>query len=177
MDDIVSQLIRQAPQDRPMNVEQVKHLLIARKNEFITRQRISELTQEVVPVGELDDILIVDPIRLVDFDWNRELLTLVLNHPVSDGWIWALGHMGDHSSLLGYGPEYFSFRGDRATIECPERIVQQVINHFKAWLPNANTVYKQKIERDLRESERALQSKLEQELSEARERVLRDINS
>ena len=78
----------------------VKHLLIARKNEFITRQRISELTQEVVPVGELDDILIVDPIRLVDFDWNRELLTLVLNHPVNDGWIWALGHMGDHSSLL-----------------------------------------------------------------------------
>ena len=106
--------------------------------------------------------------------WVAEAVSL--NHPVNDGWIWALGHMGDHSSLLGYGPEYFSFRGDRATIECPERIVQQVINHFKAWLPNANTVYKQKIERDLRESERALQSKLEQELSEARERVLRDIN-
>ena len=72
LDGIVSRLIRQAPQDRPASIENVKYLLIAHKSEFITRQRISELTRAVVPVGELDGALIVDPVRLDDFDWNRE---------------------------------------------------------------------------------------------------------
>lgn len=178
LDDIVSQLIRQAPQDRPISVEKVKHLLIAHKNEFITRQRISELTGAVVPVGELDDVLVVDPIRLVAFDWNREHLTLILSHSVNEKWIWALQNMGGHSSLGGFGPERFPFSGDKATIGCPERLVQQIIDYFKGWLPRANTVYKERIERELREIEQAERLKLQQELAEeeARQRVLRNVN-
>ena len=178
LDDIVSQMIRQAPQDRPSDVEEIKRLLVAHKNDFITSQRISDLTQAVVPVGELDDALIADPIRLVDFDWAREQLTLILNQSVNNNWISALQNMGGHSSLLGSGPERFSFREHRATIACPERDVQTIINYFKDWLPRANAVYKERLERAARQAEESERQKLQQELSaeEARQRVLRNVN-
>ena len=170
-------MIRQAPQDRPADVEKVKRLLIAHKIDFITSQKIGELTNTVVPVGELDDVLIVDPVCLVDFDWDDGKLTLILSHPVNDGWVRALQNMGSFSSLGGYRPERFSFSKERAIIDAPEGHVQDIINYFKGWLPRANTVYKEHVERDARKAVEAQRQKLQQELSaeEARQRVLRNV--
>ncbi len=97
LDKLVEQMIRQAPQHRPSDIQEVKNQLIAHGNEFITRQRISELANTVVPVGELDDALIVDPPRLVDFDWDHGQLTLILNRPVNSKWVSALHNMGNYS--------------------------------------------------------------------------------
>jgi serine/threonine protein kinase len=177
LDDIVSQMIRQSPQDRPSDVKEVKNLLIGHKNDFITNQRISELTHTVVPVDELDDPLIVDPPHLVGLDWGNDQLTLTLSRPVNEKWNWALHNMGSHSSLVGYGPERFSFVGDKATIQAPERLVQRIIDYLKSWLPQTNQVYRERIEREKRQAEESQRKRLQQELEsqQARQRVLRNV--
>ena len=54
----------------------------------------------------------------------------------------------------------------------------QIIDYFKGWLPRANTVYEERVKRELQESEQAERLKLQRELAEeeARQRVLRNIN-
>ena len=104
LDSMVEEMMRQSPQDRIGSIEEIKNQLIGRKNEFITRQRISEMKDTVVPVTELDDPLIADPPRLVNFDWNRGILTLFFQRPVNETWVWALQNIGSYSSLLGKGP-------------------------------------------------------------------------
>ena len=47
------------------------------------------------------------------------LRDLILSQPVNDKWISVLQHgMGGHSSIMGYGPERFSFRENKAIIGC-----------------------------------------------------------
>jgi hypothetical protein len=52
---------------------------------------------------DLDDPLIVDPPRLIDWDWVPEQLTLILSRSVDGRWIHALRTMGNYSSVWGKG--------------------------------------------------------------------------
>ena len=97
LDDLVSAMLRQSPSARPQSIEVIKRELIGRKQEFVTRQRISELKATVVPVTDLDDPLIADPPRLVDFDWDQGTLTLFFQRPVNPKWIQALNNMGGYT--------------------------------------------------------------------------------
>lgn len=103
LDDLVSAMLRQSPSARPQSIEVIKRELIGRKQEFVTRQRISELKATVVPVTDLDDPLIADPPRLVDFDWDQGTLTLFFQRPVNPKWIQALNNMGGYRSVMGKG--------------------------------------------------------------------------
>lgn len=71
LDEIVSAMLHQSAEERPESIEMVKNQLIGRKQEFVTRQRISDLKQTVVPVTDLDDPLIADPPHLVNFDYEQ----------------------------------------------------------------------------------------------------------
>ena len=177
LDSIVEEMIRQSPQDRINSIEEIKNQLIGRKNEFITRQKISELKDTVVPVTELDDPLITDPPRIVNVDWDRNTLTLIFQQPVNEKWVWALHNMGSYSSLMGYRPEAFQIRGDKAVINATEDLVQRIIDYFNDWLPNANRVYEQRIRREKEAAEEAQRKELERQIEEqeARQRVLKNI--
>ena len=97
------------------------------------------------------------------------LRDLILSQPVNDKWISVLQHgMGGHSSIMGYGPERFSFRENKAIIGCEARLVQPIIDHFKDWLPRANTVYEETVERDAQRAEEAERKQLQQRLAEGR---------
>lgn len=87
LDDLVEAMLRHDPAERPTSVDAIKQQLIARRNEFVERQRLSQLRQIVVPVSELDDPIARDPIRIVDFDWERNVLKLVLSQPVNPDWV------------------------------------------------------------------------------------------
>ncbi len=177
LDELVSAMLRQSPSARPESIEVIKRELIGRRQEFVTRQRISELKGTVVPITDLDDPLIADPPRLVDFDWDRGRLTLVFQRPVNPQWVQALRNMGSYSSVMDKGPERFSISGDKAIIEAREDEVQRIIDHFKQWLPNANRVYEDIIRRGKAEAEdrerRQLQADIEEK--ERRQRVLKSI--
>jgi len=176
LDSMVEEMIRQSPQERIHSVEEIKNQLIGRKNEFVTRQRISELNDTVVPVTELDDPLIADPPRLVNFDWDRRVLTLFFQRPVNEDWKWALRNMGSHSSLLGKGPEFFKIQGEKAIIAADESDVQRIINDFNHWLPQVNKVYERRISVQKQQAEEERRKELEQQVKaqEARQRVLKN---
>jgi len=177
LDSMVEEMMRQSPQDRTDSIEKIKNQLIGRKNEFITRQKISNLKDTVVPVTELDDPLIADPPRLVNFDWDRGTLTLFFQRPVNEKWIWALQNMGSHTSLLGKGPEVFKIDGNVAVIGATESQVQKIIDYFKGWLPVANRVYERRIRREKEEAEEKQRKELARQIAEeeARQRVLKNI--
>ena len=81
----------QSPSERPSSIAQIKRQLIARKNDFVSQQRISSLRKTVIPEGELDDPLIIDPIRLVGADYDRSgRLIFQLSQPLNEIWWRAL---------------------------------------------------------------------------------------
>lgn len=177
LDELATDMLQQSPDARPVSIEAIKEQLIARKNEFVTRQKISELERIVVPETEIDDPLIVDPPKLINFDWNQGVLTLFLNRSVNTKWIWALHNMGSHASVMGKGPGRFTFSGKEAKIGAREDEVQRVINHFKNWLPKTNRVYEQRIQREKEEAEEKNRQELQQKIKEleARKRVLEKV--
>ena len=167
LDELVATMIQQAPANRPESIEIVKQQLIARRNEFVISQRVSELKQTVIPNTELDDPLILDPPYLVNVDYDRGNLILMLSQPVNNKWISALHNMGSYTSIMGRGPEAFSFNGNRATVSVSDHDAQRAIDYFKEWLPKANRQYEAVITREKQEAEnqkrRALQSQAEAE--------------
>ena len=173
LDELVERMRRQMPGDRPSSIEKVKLELIARGKDFVTQQHLSRLRQTVIREGELDDPLILDPIRLIDVDYDRQgQLILKLSQPTNDIWATALRTFGSHSSVLGKGPESFALRGDTASIPAKESNVQQIVDHFKDWLPHVNRKYKELvIDNKQRFAEEARQ-KLQTEIAE-QERVER----
>jgi hypothetical protein len=170
-------MLCQSAQDRPDSIEQIKMQLIGRKNEFITRQRLSELKETVVPITELEDELISDPIRIIDFDWNKNQLTLIFQRPVNQKWIEALRNMGNYESVVGKGPEAFGFDNNKAIISAREEEIQLIINFFSQWIPKANAVYKRNMQRLKEEEENRQRKELERQIQEqeTRQRVLKNI--
>ena len=177
LDELVLEMRRQSLEDRVQTIEAVKQSLIGHKKRFVTQQRLSELREMVVPVTDVDDPIIADPIRLIDFDWEPEVLTLKLSQPVNEKWIWALQNMRSYGSLAGHEPGRFSLKQNKATIRAKERVVQQVINNFKAWLPKANRVYEERIQREKKDDEERKRKELEARVKaqQAKERVLKNV--
>lgn len=167
VDEVVVELLQQDPGKRPASVDAVKQQFIAKRQEFVIRQRLSSISQTVILAGDEDDPLALSPPRLVDFEWENGRLTLVLDRPVNPQWVQALQNMGSRTSLLGKGPEVFSFGGNRASVAARESEVQHVIEYFKGWLPSATTGY-----RDARARERAKAAEREEQRLRAEQEEL-----
>jgi len=180
LDEIVAAMLYSSPSQRQASIDEVKQQLIGRRNEFITRQKINELQNTVVPVTTIDDDpLIANPVHLVGVDWNNGNLTLKLSQSVSSIWISSLQGLGNYSSFSGSGPATVKFNQDRneGYLLSREAEVQANVNHFKEWLVSTNRQYEQTVrqQRDRAEIQerRRLQDEIEQQ--EARERVLKNV--
>lgn len=167
LDDLISEMIRQSPDERPTSIEQIKNKLIGYKNEFVTKQRLSVVTQTVIPVTEIDDPIFNDPIRIIDFDYDKGVLTLIFQHEINPRWINALNNMGSYSSVWGKSPEYFHFNSNRASITVRDEIEgQRVIDYFKSWLPLAHAKYQSILRQEKAHEEEKARLKLIQETEE-----------
>lgn len=177
LDEIVEKMIRQNPGERLNSIEEIKTLLKVRGADYISEQKLSALKSTVIPTTEIDDPLMVTPLKIVDFEWDTGLLTLILSQPVNQKWINALLNMGSHSSLMGKGPEKFKFEGDRTKVHSDEREVQDIINYFKAWIPLATARYKYDLEKERhqKEEQERLRIKKEIEAEEAKARLRKNI--
>lgn len=176
IDDLVVQMLCDSPDDRPPSIEAVKLQLIGRQKEFVMRQRLSDLKKAVVPATKPDDPLITDPPRLIDRDWTRGTLTLVLSRPVNALWIGVMKNMSGIRWPENKHPSQFTFSGKEAAIRAREDEVQFIIDHFKEWLPTANQIYAHQVRRNAEEKEIALRQEQERRIkeAEARQRVLRN---
>jgi predicted RNA binding protein YcfA (HicA-like mRNA interferase family) len=83
-----------------------------------------------------------EPPRLVSAAWDQGQLTLILDRPVTEPWIQALHNMESYGSVMGKPPFSFSFGGKQATVSVQEHEVQEVIDHFRSWLPVATRTLK-----------------------------------
>jgi serine/threonine protein kinase len=177
LDEIVSTMLRQSPSDRPASIDAIKQQLIARENEFITRQKISELRDTVVPASQIDDPFVVDPVRLTGCDWDKNILTLQLSRPVNEKWKAAFLNIDSRYYLYGKSPENFQFMGDKAIINASDSQVQKVIDQFNGWLPVVNQKYEQIVIKEMREKENRERERIKKELEdqERRQSVLRNV--
>jgi eukaryotic-like serine/threonine-protein kinase len=171
LDPIVDRMLAQVPAERYESIESIKNDLIARGNEFIALQKVSETKKKVVLITEVDDPLIEDPMRIVNVDWKDKRLTIELNHVANSTWKWAFLNMGGYQSLMGKGPEYFTINGNKASIDATSVQAQKVIDHFKEWLPLVNRVYENKLSQDRAEQERLRRQELERIIKSDEERA------
>jgi serine/threonine protein kinase len=173
LDPLVASMIRQEPMRRPESIDAVKRALIAHRQDYVTRQRLEQITNSVVPISAITDALALEPPRLVDFDWVQGRLTLILNRAVNDQWLTALQNMGNFTAVAGKQPHAFRFSGNKAVIQAQEHEIQDIINYFKDWLPRATAKYRQMLENDRRVAEEQQRAALrvEQEELERQQRV------
>jgi serine/threonine protein kinase len=177
LDAIVATMLRQAPAERPPSIAEVKMLIQRHKSEAVSLQRLSQIEGTVIKATEIDEPLAESPPRLIGADWEHGQLFLTLDRPVTSQWIAALNRMGAYSSMLGKGPQSFSFQGNQASVAAQEYQVQDLINHFKTWLPAASRTLKAILEDQAQRQEAARKDQLrhEREAEEQRLRVKRNI--
>lgn len=177
LDEIVAKMLRQAPQERPASISEIKGLIQRYQSEAVSAQRLSRLSGTVIRAQEIDEPLAHEAPSLIGADWDGRKLTLTLDREVSDYWVNALCQMGSYSSVMGKGPETFSFRGNQAFVDAEEHEVQPTINYFKGWLPVATQKLKFLLEHvaQRQEAERREKLRHEREAEERRLRVLRSI--
>jgi serine/threonine protein kinase len=165
LDDLVTEMLNQSLERRTKSIEEVTRQLIGRGDEFVRFQRLSELKQTVIPVTDIDDPLILDPPYLRDFDYSQQgVLILYLSRPVNNKWILALRNMGTFTFVMGKGPERFNISGDTASIQAHEDDLQRIIDHFKDWLPVANSRYAQMIRNEMQEEQERKRRELQKEI-------------
>jgi eukaryotic-like serine/threonine-protein kinase len=177
LDGIVESMIRQAPDERPSSIGDVKQLLKLRGADYISQQKLSKLDASVIPSSRIDDPLAINSIQIIDWDWDKGKLTLIFNQPVNREWIAALNNMGSFTWLDGYAPDRFSFESNRAIVASEERTVQAIIDHFKGWIPLATEVYKNKLSEEQAQREAAELNRIKKlrEEEEAKIRLRRSI--
>jgi len=140
----------------------------------LIEQKLSRLKNEVIPTSEIDDPIILDPIRLLSFDWEYGKLILKLSQPVNEKWVYCIKTMGGRYQLYGKGPDRFQFMNDTAVIAADENDIDKIINYFKGWLIDANNGYKRIIieEKEKKEEAERERIRLEIEYQEKRKRIL-----
>lgn len=177
LDAITDLMIRQTPSDRPNSIEAVKNELKRKGNEFISSQRISQLTRIVVPESEDDDPLILNPVRLVNVDYNGNTLFLELSPPINRNWMQSFGSIGSYQSLLGKGPPNFGWDRSNAVIEATEREAPVIVEHFKRYVEQANSAYVELVKRTKREKKERQRKNIQEQLENERkrQRVLQNI--
>lgn len=146
-------MIRQRPNERPKSVGDVKGLIQRHRFEAVNRQKLDALKQIVVPVGSVTDPLALAPPSVVNAVWDGGILKIVLDRPVNSKWIAAIQDMGNFSAVMGYPPTAFTFNGAEARISVRDGAVQEVLDHFKQWLPTATQVLKRNLEREAEQEE------------------------
>ena len=150
LDALIDLMRRQSPNERPATVADIKGLVQRYQYEAVSLQRLSSINGAVVKSREIDEPLAEVPPRLVNFEWDRGQLTLILDRPITNDWKNALCQMGSYSSVLGKPPGTFVFNGNRAVVMAQEHEIQSVIDHFKTWLPVASRTLKSLLEQAAR---------------------------
>jgi serine/threonine protein kinase len=145
LDDVVSQLIQFDAAARPNSIAGVRELLRMKSDLFESKQRLSELSKAVVPTTELDDPLALEAPEIVGVDFDGKMVVIKLTKSVNPGWVDALRNMGSYSSARGAEPERFIFQGNEARVGSDGDNAQQIVDHFKQWLPQATARYRMNI--------------------------------
>jgi len=178
LDDLVDQMMRQNPVDRPTTIGDIKKQLIARGNEFVSLQKLSRLKSTVIKESEIDDDLVNNPVELTSVDYKDETMFFTLSQRVTPNWVGVFRNIKNYSAFVGSEPSTFLFKDDVASTRWNGQDAQTLIDYFKEYLTKANAGYREYVERGLRETEREerliVQRQIDEE--EKRRRILGNLN-
>lgn len=163
LDPIVAKMMRQNIEERPQSISDVKSLIQVYEAEAVSLQKIREIDNMVVHVGEVSDPLAYEPPKLVAAGHDKGILRLTLDRPVNSDWIEALNNMGSFGNAMGVPPSAFRFEGVNAIVSCQGGVAQSVIDHFKEWLPKVTSVLKYRLEQ-----------RIKREFADRRDRLARE---
>ena len=166
VDEIVADMIHTDPGKRPPSIDFIKSRFISCRQDYVTRQRLSQIENTVIPIGAEDDPLTQEHPKIVDVEWKNGFLTLILDRSVPTEWIQAFQRMHYRSSVMGKEPASFQWAGNRASISAREHEVQPVVDHFKSWMPIVTDTYREMRERTRREAADRDKAKLAAEREE-----------
>jgi serine/threonine protein kinase len=171
LDYLIDFMLYQDPDQRYKEIASIKKELIARKNAFVSEQKLSQLKKTVVPKYESDDPLVNNPVSLVSFDVQGGCLIFTLNQKVNQDWINIFKKPGSYTYVVGNPPDAFIFHGDKATSQrVHERDAQKLVDHFKTYLERANQGYRSFVQMNQRRKEKQEREQLEAKIAEAEER-------
>lgn len=176
LDDLVDQMLHQAPEQRPVSIDEVKKQLIARQQSSILQQFIDQKKGEVVPVTAAQAI---EPVTLVSIDWDQQRLTLKLNRVPEQGFVERFrcpkrGFRTDGDFHHGS----FRFNEDTAfAAPVSDRRVQGVVDLFKQRLVITRDEYQEDLQEAAARDNADRQAGLRSELARAEQRavVLRSV--
>ena len=164
-------MISQDPANRYNSIDEVIHEIKVQIELKSKTDEIAKLKEIKYEMPEEEDILVLEPPKLIDFKYDDTIgqLFLYLDKRVNDLWIHCMTK-SSYSSLFSYGPEKFHFEGNVAIVNLRAtdlHNLQTIIDYFKSWVKNANTYYPNEIksrkERELFEKEQTLKAKIKHE--------------
>lgn len=142
VDEVVTALIQQSPAARPASIDVLKQQLHLAGQAFITRQKLNELQNTVVPASTVVDPLLDDPIRVIGFDVPApNTVTLMLNRAPSAKWKEAMQRVNGYRYYEGSDPRRMPINGTTIKVQATADILQQVINTYKEFIALTNDAY------------------------------------
>jgi eukaryotic-like serine/threonine-protein kinase len=70
LDDVVEAMVQQSSAARPASLDDVNKMLIARKDAFVSRQKLDQLANVVISRSQISDPLINDPVKIMDVEFR-----------------------------------------------------------------------------------------------------------
>lgn len=163
LDPLVEAMLQQNPKNRPQSIAEIKNKIALYHDNYVIRQRISEIDNTVVDQEAAIDSLATSPPHIISATWDANVLRFELSQEVNSDWVQSLYNMGNYSAMWGLGPEKYKISGNIVTVPTQSKDAQECINQFKNWLPRITQVYKQTIESRARRNAQERQMALNRE--------------
>ncbi len=149
LDEIVDNMIKQNKEERIKDIETIQYEIKVKFELFNRNKEINKLKEIKILESEENDILILDPPKLIEvtYDEYESRLRFKLSHPINDIWVNSITS-SSWGGVWGYELEDFWFEEEYASVPMSVNSLdsaQKVIDNFKGWIDNANRGYPIKI--------------------------------
>ncbi len=179
LDPLLESMRAQSPGARPQTIADVKQRLQIAGGIEATKQRLNSTLTKVIPAGDIDDPLVVEPIRIESVTFDEGRLVFVFQKQATPRWFSVFQRV-NFGSATGGTPGEFRFHANAISVAVQnERTVKIMMDQAQRWVGLANDDYRRVIERELRQREDDARKALEvvRAQEEQRLRMLRAIES
>src|SRR6266567_417375 len=174
LDPIIEQMAQQAPENRLGSIDQIKPNIIARGNEFLSRQKLDALKQTVVPSATVTDAFIGNPVKRVGTDIRGNVIIAILNDEPPPDWLRVYTQQRVGSFVAGAEPANWKFDKKEAVVALHthriEAEARSVLKHFDSYVDHANSLFREHLENIARQREEAERRNLQERIEEEKRR-------
>ena len=178
LEDVVQQMTRAEPRERPGSIDHIKRVLNRQKEIELTRQKLDFLEATVIPYHQPDDPILRDPVHLTgERDYQDGRLFLKLSQPVTPGWVLSFESLGEDMLFPGRSdgpdvPRSYRFQDDTVSHRIDPGDAQLLVNRLKELIRAANVRYRDDMEAAARSCAEAERVELDRKIQEEKRRLV-----